>query len=92
MSHTIEIRRASRGAVIVPAGEVELCLAMGWVLCDEPHCRGARMLPPSSVHRVPETLGSAGMKNARLAGGETGQKQFDNARLNERRLQLQARR
>ena len=90
MSHTIEICRAARGAVTVPAGAVELRLAMGWLLCDEPHCSGARMLPPG-VHRVPETLGSAGMKNARLAGGETGQKHCDDGKRNGHRAGLQPR-
>jgi len=90
MSHTIEIRRAARGAVTVPAGEVELRLAMGWLLCDEPHCISARMLPPS-VHRVPETLSSAGMKNARLAGGETGQKHCDDGKRTGHSAEMQRR-
>ena len=36
---------AARVAV-VPAHSVETYLAIGWRLTDEPHCSGARMLPP----------------------------------------------
>lgn len=54
MSHTVTIARAARGSILVPAGEIEIYLLNGWRLTDEPGCDGARMLPPSCIHRVPD--------------------------------------
>lgn len=42
-------RNAFRAAIIVPTQEIETCLALGWRLLDEPHCSGARMLPPKDM-------------------------------------------
>ena len=42
-------RNAFRAAIIVPMQEIETCLALGWRLLDEPHCSGARMLPPKDA-------------------------------------------
>ena len=36
-------------AIIVPMQEIEMYLAMGWKLADEPHCSGAPMLPPKDA-------------------------------------------
>lgn len=48
-------RHAIRRGIIVPAGEIEIYLANGWTLADEPNCSGARMLPLaalSNFHRI----------------------------------------
>jgi hypothetical protein len=34
--------------MIVPTGELEIYLANGWRLADEPNCSGARMLRPGA--------------------------------------------
>ncbi|MBS0245502.1 MAG: hypothetical protein JSR61_02700 [Proteobacteria bacterium] len=64
MSHTVTIARAARGSILVPAGEIEIYLINGWRLTDEPGCDGARMLPPSCIHRVSDN-GKAGRGGTR---------------------------
>lgn len=34
-------------SVVVPTQNLESYLAIGWRLADEPHCSGARMVPPN---------------------------------------------
>jgi hypothetical protein len=57
-------RRAERG-LIVPAGEIEIYLACGWMLADEPGCIGARILPPPCFTRNSPLESS---KNHRVSG------------------------
>ena len=48
-------RHAIKRGIIVPAGEIEIYLANGWHLADEPNYSGARMLPLaalSNFHRI----------------------------------------
>jgi hypothetical protein len=33
-------------SALIPCGETELHLLLGWQLCDEPVCGHVRMLPP----------------------------------------------
>jgi hypothetical protein len=42
-------------SIVVPDHEAEVFLANGWRLTDAPCCGGARIVPPVSVNRVPET-------------------------------------
>jgi hypothetical protein len=66
----------ARGAIVVPAQQIEIYQSLGFRLVDEPHCSGARMaLPSVSVHRVQckETAG----RNGRC---EPARKHFSNDR------------
>lgn len=67
-NHAIE-----RG-MIVPAGEIEVYLSLGWQLADEPGCGAVSMSPPNASHRVPHK------KTGRSGHCEPVRNDFDNAR------------
>ncbi len=45
------------GAVRVPLQHVEMLIALGYRLIDEPHCSGAYMVPPSVKDVIFSTTG-----------------------------------
>jgi hypothetical protein len=74
--HTLE-----RG-MIVPVHNIDIFLANGWRLGDEPGCGTARMFPVASVNRVPNNheIALPGKKNARPRWRrEPGRNDLDNA-------------
>jgi hypothetical protein len=59
--------RAIVRGLIVPDGEIELYLMLGWTLGDEPHCSGARMLPPNCFAEQTPTEGVSRETRSRAA-------------------------
>jgi hypothetical protein len=77
-------RHAIERGMIVPVHNIDIFLANGWRLGDEPGCGTARMFPVAScVNRVPNNheIALPGKKNARPRWRrEPGRNDFDNAR------------
>ena len=59
MRRTIHRERDRIGAIRVPLQHVEMLIALGYRLIDEPHCSGAYMVPPSVKDIVFSTTGEA---------------------------------